>query len=69
MVIICFYLSHPSRLAAALMLVTARSLGGGHGDRPSQVLGVVAGCGEDDPLLSGDVLVYISPTQVNSRQH
>ena len=32
------------------------------------VLGMVAGGGEDDPLLSGDVLVYISPTPVVSWQ-
>ena len=42
-------------------------LDGGHSDQLGQVLGVVAGGGEDDPLLSGDVLVYISPTPVVSR--
>ena len=30
-------------------------LDGGHGDHPGQVLYVVGGGGEDDPLLSGDV--------------
>ena len=43
-------------------------LDGGHGDRPGQVLGVVAGGSEYDPLLSGYVPVYISPTPVVSRQ-
>jgi hypothetical protein len=43
-------------------------LDGGHGNYPVQVLGMVAGGGEDDPLLSGDVLVYISPTPVVSWQ-
>ena len=37
-------------------------LDGGHGDHPGQVLGVVAGGGEDDPLLSGDVFCSVSPT-------
>ena len=43
-------------------------LDGGHGDRPSQVLGVVAGGNKDDPLHSGNVSVYISPTPVVLRQ-
>ena len=43
-------------------------LDGGHGNYPVQVLGMVAGGGEDDALLSGDVLVYISPTPVVSWQ-
>ena len=38
-----------------LMAVTVPQ-GGGHCNRPGQVLGVVAGGGEDCPLLSGDVL-------------
>ena len=33
-------------------------VGGGHGNRPGQVLGVVAGGGEDCPFLSGDVLSH-----------
>ena len=38
-------------------------LDGGHSDRPGQVLGVVGSDGgEDDPLLSGDILLSISPT-------
>ena len=43
-------------------------LDGGQGDRPGQVLGMVAGSGEDDPLLSGDVLLSISPTPVVLRR-
>ena len=43
-------------------------LGRGHTDRTGQILGIVAGGGEDDPPLSGDVLVNISHTQVDSRQ-
>ena len=43
-------------------------LGRGHADRTGQVLGMGTGGGEDDSPLSGDVLVYISPTQVDSRQ-
>ena len=43
-------------------------LGRGHADHTGQVLGMVADGGEDDPPLSGDVLVNISPTQVDSRQ-
>ena len=41
-------------------------LEGGHGDHPSLVLGIVAGGGEDGPLLSGDVNVAISHTPVVS---
>ena len=37
-------------------------LEGGHGNHPGLVLGVVAGGGEDGPLLSGNVGVAISPT-------
>ena len=48
-------------LAAVLMTVTVAPLDGGHSDRPGQVLGVVAGDGKDDTLLSGDVLLSISP--------
>ena len=35
----------------------------GFWDSAGQVLSVVAGGGEDDPLLSGVILVFISPTQ------
>ena len=38
------------------------SLDGGHGIHPGQVLGVVADRGEDDPLLSDDVLLSVSLT-------
>ena len=43
-------------------------LDGCHGDLPGQVVSVVAGGGEDNPRLSGGVLVYISPTSVVSWQ-
>ena len=43
-------------------------LNGGHGDPPGQVASVVAGGGKDDPLLSGDVLAYISSTPVVLRR-
>jgi hypothetical protein len=43
-------------------------LGRGHADRTGQVLGMFAGGREDDPPLNCDVLVYISPTQVDSWQ-
>jgi hypothetical protein len=63
------YLSHPSRpfdsLGDGNGIVVP--LGRGHADRSGQVLGMVAGGGEYDPPLSGDVLVNISPTQVDSR--
>ena len=55
MVILCFYRSHPSRPCGGLdggdSIVVL--LGGGHGNRRGQVLGVVAGGGEDCPLFSG----------------
>ena len=34
---------------------------GGHGDCPSPVLDLIAGGGEDDPLLSGDSLSLLLP--------
>ena len=40
------------------------TLGGGHADRPVQVLGVVAGGGEDDPLLSGPRLYLSHPSRL-----
>ena len=39
-------------------------LDGSHGDRPGLVPDLAAGGGEDDPLLSGDVDVAISPNPV-----
>ena len=45
-------------------MAMAVPLGGGQSNRPGQVLLVVTGGGEDFPLLSGDVDVAISPTQV-----
>ena len=43
-------------------------LDGGHNDHLGYGLGVVAGGVEDDPLLGGDVLVSIYPTQVVSQR-
>ena len=54
MVFLCFYLSRPS--------CPCSGLDGGRGDRPGQVLGVVAGNGKDGPLLSGDV--YLVPVRL-----
>ena len=56
-----FYLSHPSSSFRSLDDGDS-VVDGSHRDRPGQVLGVVAGDDEDDPLLSGDVLPSISPT-------
>ena len=43
-------------------IISERSLtpDGGHADHPGQVLSMVVGGGEDDPLLNGGVLIYIS---------
>ena len=56
--ILCFYLSHPSRACGGLDGVgsVVAPQDGGHGNRPSEVLGIVAGGGKDGPLLSGDVV-------------
>ena len=53
-VILCFYLSCPSRTCGGLDGVgsVVALLDGGHSNHPSQVLGVVAAGGEDGPLLS-----------------
>ena len=40
----------------------------GHGDCSGQVLDFVAGCGEDDPLLSGDSSFLSLPPQSFFRQ-
>ena len=71
LVVLSLYLSLPPKLSLGglddgdSVIVP---LDGGHGDRPSQVLGVVAGGNKDDPLHSGNVSVYISPTPVVLRQ-
>ena len=44
-------------------MAMAVPLGGGHSNRPGQVLGIVTGSGENYPLLSDDADVAISPTQ------
>ena len=60
------YLSHPSRPFNSLgdgdsIIVP---LDGGHGDRPGQVPDLVAGGGEDDPLLKGDSLFLSLPSRL-----
>ena len=72
LVVMCPSLSLPPQSSCGGLdegdnIVDVVPLDGGHGDHLDQVLGMVAGGGKDYPLLSGDVLVYISPTTVASR--
>ena len=59
-----FYISHPFCLLDCLDDGDsfAVPLDGGHGDCPGQVLSLVGGGSEDNPLLSEDVLLSISLT-------
>ena len=56
MIHFCVYLSRPSCPSGGLDGVSGVMipLDEGHGNCLSQVLGIVAGGGEDSPLLSGD---------------
>ena len=60
------YLSHPSRPFDSLGDddSVVLPLDEGYRDRPGQVPDLVAGGGEDDPLLKGDLLFLSLPSRV-----